>query len=173
MGKKIDKKKPVTKKSVINAWSGALGGVIFWIILGAFLFHWEWFVFLLIAFTISNPLQLTIRYFGAERSICPKCGLEIEPDVPFCKGCGTKIVSECPHCNVKVYGTAKFCESCGKPIYNELPKILSTSTQSLPPKLLSDVRSTSSVTGVKYCPMCGSQITPNISVCPYCQSKLN
>ena len=44
---------------------------------------------------------------------CPKCGNAINPDMPFCKKCGHKLVKTCPNCNHENDHESDFCEKCG------------------------------------------------------------
>lgn len=44
---------------------------------------------------------------------CPKCGNPINPDMPFCKKCGHKLVKTCPECNHENDHESDFCEKCG------------------------------------------------------------
>lgn len=60
---------------------------------------------------------------NSSKGKCEKCGLELESNVKFCSGCGTKVEAIetpiekskfCSNCGAKVDINGKFCASCGK-----------------------------------------------------------
>ena len=46
-------------------------------------------------------------------NVCPNCKANINPDMPFCKKCGYKLVNTCPSCNHENDHQSEFCEKCG------------------------------------------------------------
>lgn len=46
-------------------------------------------------------------------NVCPNCKANINPDMPFCKKCGYKLVKICPNCNHENDHQSDFCEKCG------------------------------------------------------------
>ena len=53
---------------------------------------------------------------------CPKCGNEINPDMPFCAQCGAKVRNECPQCHHVNRHQSEFCEKCGTKLKDETNK---------------------------------------------------
>jgi hypothetical protein len=180
------------KQKLMKAWSGAMGGVVFWIILGIFLFDWAWWIFFLIAMTVLNPIQLSFRYFAEESKLCPVCQERLDLSSKFCRRCGTQLILQCPSCQMKILSSARFCEKCGKPLYSNISntntnsilntKINANSISNIPPKNISsdpalnfNEKSDSNVPSIdtpRFCPMCGYQIESNTTECPNCTSKI-
>ena len=46
-------------------------------------------------------------------NVCPNCKANINPDMPFCKKCGHKLVKTCHSCNHENDHKSDFCEKCG------------------------------------------------------------
>lgn len=46
-------------------------------------------------------------------NVCPKCGVNIDPQMNFCAKCGSKIRKECPSCKHVNGHKNDFCEKCG------------------------------------------------------------
>ena len=44
---------------------------------------------------------------------CPNCGNTINPEMPFCKKCGHKLIKTCPNCNYENDHQSDFCQKCG------------------------------------------------------------
>ena len=105
------KEKEEGKEKVVKAWTGAIGGIIFWAVLGHFLFDWAWWVFFLMAMSVSHPIKVTIEYYQLESRKCPVCSQRLDLNAKFCRTCGTQIVNSCPHCGVHVKELGLFCET--------------------------------------------------------------
>lgn len=88
--------------------------------------------------SMNQPVQ------QAQKTLCPKCGIELASGAKFCANCGEKIGASavCPECGAELVNGAKFCANCGK-------KISST------------------------CPKCGTELAGGAKFCANCGEKLN
>lgn len=149
------------RQKMINNWIGTLGGVIFWLVLGYFLFDWAWWIFLLIALSFSGSIQATMKYYGTETYLCPACNNRLDNNAQFCRNCGFKILRNCPQCQTELKTAAKFCEKCGKNLVEK------SQTQISPASTISNVPAEN-----LYCPMCGTPNSKSQTVCTGCGGKL-
>ena len=69
---------------------------------------------------------------------CPKCGVEIEDDSTFCKGCGVLLEIICSACDATNPASLKVCRSCGVEL-SVAPVNEETTVSSEPVTGLSDV----------------------------------
>lgn len=155
------------KKKMIGAWTGAISGLIFWIFVGV-IFRWfdDWWLYLMILFTISAPIKATIAYNTTETKKCPICAFRIETDAEFCKKCGNKIYVSCPECNTLIRGHAQFCQKCGKGLYKTSKSSKSSNTSQLTQNIEEEKELT------MFCPYCGVPIEKDAKECDSCGSPL-
>lgn len=69
---------------------------------------------------VGEEMTPTIVSIGnavrGDKTICPTCGEQNDPDAGFCKKCGKQLVRKCPYCGQTVDHDSEFCKSCGKKI---------------------------------------------------------
>lgn len=68
--------------------------------------------------------------------ICPKCNVEYDDDVSFCRHCGSQLISEikktvCPFCKKQLDKEYRFCPYCGKniPTVSDIQNLNSDKTE--------------------------------------------
>lgn len=157
------KKGESSKQTLIGTWTGFITTTILFLILGAFLFNWAWWIWFPIGGTLIGAISTTINYFTQETKKCPGCGARLESDAQFCRACGTKILAACPHCGWNITNPkSKYCEKCGKPLY-ESNQISQSAT-------VKDAMRQEEM--MVYCPACGTKVTEGTEICPSCGINL-
>jgi rRNA maturation endonuclease Nob1 len=161
-----DKKKDQSpSQNLAGVWSGFVSTTVIFMLLGAFLFEWAWWVFFVPCMTLVGAVTTTINYYTTDTKPCITCGSRLEKNAQFCRACGTKILTECPHCNAKVPNkTSRFCEKCGKSLVipqSGEAQITTEQNVQQPP-----------VQRFIYCPACGSRVEVGSTVCPSCGMNL-
>jgi predicted nucleic acid-binding Zn ribbon protein len=165
---KTENKTP--KQRLISAWTGAVSGVVFWIVMG-FFFNWVWWVIFLIAMTLLTPINATIKYLGGEDTKkCLNCGTRIDKNAQFCTHCGAQCLIVCPGCNQKITGDGRFCNGCGKDMIALVNEIEKKPQPSAP--LKPAATGVGSIQKTNFCPACGTSIPEGVHICPTCGEKL-
>lgn len=96
--------------------SSAIGAIVVTLIMGLLaelLFGWQFWIYLVIAFSWIGFLGAILRFLFLEGKKCPHCGGNISRDAKFCKKCGYQFYKECPKCKKMLRSGAKFCDECG------------------------------------------------------------
>lgn len=142
-----------------GAWVGFISSTILFLLLGAFLFNWAWWIFIPIAGTLIGAISTTINYFTEDTKLCPSCSARLDKEAQFCRACGTKILNACKHCGEPVKNPkSRYCEQCGKALYENTPLPQNPSVKNAMKK--EEV--------YMYCPACGTKVSEGTPVCPSC-----
>ncbi len=167
--KTTDTKKVITKEMVTQAWTGALVGVIlFLVIFPAFLWGWgQWWSYMVAAFILIGPISTTMTYYTQDRIRCPYCQAELTSRPKICPQCGNEILTECPSCHTPVgHWGARFCETCGANLRDLGLKLRQ-------PPAGAPVAAPVPVAPVKlYCLTCGEEILDGAKFCFRCGSHV-
>ncbi|MBD3353748.1 MAG: zinc-ribbon domain-containing protein [Candidatus Lokiarchaeota archaeon] len=163
------KEEESSKQALIGSWTGFLSTTLIFMLLGAFLFDWAWWVFFVPGMTLIGSITTTINYFTVETKKCGFCGARLEKNALFCRTCGNKIVTKCPKCGVDVSkSNTRYCPKCGADIYEgaQLTKKEESEQKEKQedPKLEPQAFS--------YCPACGMKIKSGSKICPSCGIEL-
>ena len=153
------------KEALKGIWTGAIITTIFFGAIAVFLLDRIgaaiaailWMPAVIWVVAISG----TISYLLNERKKCPNCGRRMDKSVKFCKQCGVEVLTNCPHCKAELKSKASFCEACGKSI-SEM-KTLQQKEIKHPISPVDD-----EIEPPFFCTYCGTQIEPNLEVCPAC-----
>lgn len=114
----------------------------------------------------------------AHRSICPNCGMDVEPGAKFCPNCGTGIEdsesashgSSCPRCGVPVLPGEKFCAQCGCPLTEADTTVVGNSEGALTEQ--AEVGGSVQTAQRLLCPGCGAPLDASQTMCPRCGHKV-
>jgi predicted amidophosphoribosyltransferase len=162
-----DKKKNQSpSQNLSGVWSGFISTTVIFMLLGAFLFEWAWWVFFIPCMTLVGAITTTINYYTTDTKKCITCGSRLDKNATFCRACGTKVLTECPSCNAKISNKAsRFCEKCGKTLV--VPQSEEVKTQNTEQNVQQPP-----VQRFIYCPACGSRVEVGSNVCPSCGMNL-
>ncbi len=161
-------KKFVTKEMVTQAWTGALVGVIlFLVIFPAFLGWNQWWSYMVAAFILIGPISTAMTYYAQARIHCPYCQADLVSKSKICPHCGNEILSECPACHTAVFHWgARFCETCGgnlRELGMKRHQEITAATATVP----------APATPIKYyCLTCGEEIVEGAKFCFRCGSRI-
>ncbi|MCK4239543.1 MAG: zinc ribbon domain-containing protein [Candidatus Lokiarchaeota archaeon] len=99
--------------------SSALGAITVTLIFGLlaeFLLGWQWWIYMIIAFSWIGFVGAILRFLILEGKKCPQCNSNVSRDTKFCKNCGYQFYKECPKCRKMLRSGARFCDECGAQI---------------------------------------------------------
>ena len=165
----VENESRIDKSTVLSLWGATVIVLVFFGGIGVFLLpRSEIVLVVMLIFPIIVGLVaigMTISYLVSGTKKCPSCGNRMDLNIKFCKQCGAEVLTNCPHCKAALKSKASFCETCGK---------LITEPKSQEKRELVQVSSSEqrSIEKPIFCSYCGTQIEPNLSVCPACGESL-
>ncbi|MBE6884558.1 MAG: hypothetical protein E7487_08125 [Ruminococcaceae bacterium] len=134
---------------------------------------------------------------------CPGCGVEISPNLKFCRNCGARLipaepaaepvpapvaepapapaqepaaeepaVPTCPGCGVEISPNLKFCRNCGARLIPAEPAAEPVPAPVAEPAPAPAQEPAAEEPAVPTCPECGVEVSPTLKFCRNCGARL-